>query len=167
MEGTGSLAAGVTSSCESSNMSTENWTLVLCRSSQHSYPLMHVPAPGMGYFIKSSWKSTGFYYIAMGLVFFSPWSLLLSWRLVLWRCLHDFPGCPLCTLSHYAYWVLPILVIYLHFRNQQLLGNSPGSSMSSGPAFPMSPPLPHWHLVLVCAFCFSKYFMVAKGATGH
>lgn len=43
---------------------------------------------------------------------------------------------------------------YLQLRNQQLLGNSPGSSMSSGPAFPMSPPLPQWHLVLVCAFCF-------------
>lgn len=68
-------------------------------------------SPWDGIFYKDSWKSPGFYYIAMGLVFFSPWSLLLSWRLVLWRCLPDFPGCPLCTLCHYAYWVLPILVI--------------------------------------------------------
>lgn len=109
-EGTGSPAAGVTGRCESPNMSIGNWTLVLCRSSQHTYPLTHPPAPGMGYFLKSSWKSSGFYYIAMGLTFPFPRSLL-SWRLVLWRCLPGLPGCPLCILCHYAHRVLLKLVI--------------------------------------------------------
>lgn len=124
---------------------TGNWTLVLCRSSQHSYPLTHPPAPGMGYFLKSSWKPSGFYYIATGLTFPSPRSLLLSWRLVLWRCLPGFSGCPLWVLCHYAHRVLPKQAIcssgisnYLEIAWQFHAIRSSLSYVSSAPVTPSS-----------------------------
>lgn len=141
MEGTDSLAAGVTGSCESSNMS--NWKL-------NSGPLQEQPA-----LLPTDPSS-------------SPWDGIVSKELmetlrVLLHC-HEshlplssvspsFLKVSILGMSTWFFWVPPMNSLslcprshfktgYLELRNQQLLGNGPGSSMPSGPAFPMSPPPP-------------------------